>query len=120
MKKLYLVLVYAFLCNNLYAQVQVDDASAYPSVDAYRADVFRMDMQQVPTGILLDRSLFPFEPYLYDGLLADDEIIKNKGQIFNLLELLRGSIVNSKAAFPMSMVCTQRHICIGSIQVKCP
>jgi hypothetical protein len=54
MKKLSNLLLYVLFSTVSMAQLQVEDSSAYASVEAYRQDVFRMDLQQVASGILLE------------------------------------------------------------------
>lgn len=100
MKKIYLLLWYVLLSATAYSQVEVEDLSDYSSLDAYRADVFRMNKQAVSSGLLLEYSLFPFEPSKLDGLSNDDEILNDKGRVFELLELLKASKVNNFVSIP--------------------
>ena len=41
-------------------------------------------MQQVPTGFLLEYSMFGFESNKYDGINGDDDTIKTDGRMFEL------------------------------------
>jgi hypothetical protein len=102
MKKLYIFLFCVLFTTATFSQVEVEDSSAYASVEAYRDDVFRMDLQQVPSGILLEYSLFPFESPKYDGLNNDDNVLNDKGHIFGLLEVLRAGTVADTAIIPSS------------------
>lgn len=54
-------------------------------------------MSQVPTGFLLEYSLFGFESNKFDGVGNDDDTIKNDGQIFSLHNILWYSKVNNNA-----------------------
>jgi hypothetical protein len=52
--------------------------------ERWRDSVLRMDKTQVPTGFLLEYSMFGFESSKYDGVGNDDDTIKNGGRIFEL------------------------------------
>ena len=65
--------------------------------DQWRDSVLRMDKSQVPTGFLLEYSMFGFTSNKYDGVGIDDDTIKNDGRIFELHNILWNSKVNSNA-----------------------
>lgn len=65
--------------------------------ERWRDSVLRMDMSQVPTGFLLEYSMFGFESNKYDGVGNDDDTIKDDGRIFELHNILWYSKVNSNA-----------------------
>jgi hypothetical protein len=66
--------------------------------EQWRDSLFRMDMNLVPTGFLLEYSLFGFESDKYNGTGNDDDTIKNDGRIFELHNILWHSKVNDSAA----------------------
>lgn len=70
--------------------------------ERWRDSLLRMDMNQVPTGFLLEYSLFGFESSKYDGVINDDDIIKDDGRIFELHSILWHSKVNGNATIDVT------------------
>lgn len=101
MKHILPVLLILFVSNNGFCQLQYAD-SINISREQWRDSLFRIDKNQVPTGILTEYSLFPFESGKYDGLNNDDDTVKTDGQIFMLQNTLYDGIVNVNASLIMT------------------
>lgn len=100
MRKYLLILTgAALLCTELQAQLSTDDSIGVTR-ERWRDSLFRMDMQYVPSGILLEYSLFPFEASKFDGLNTNDDTLKDAGHLYMLHNILTSSIVNGNAALP--------------------
>jgi hypothetical protein len=100
MKKNSLAFLSAFLfCLFTSAQLTTEDSVGITR-ERWRDSTFRMDMQYVTTGILLEYSLFPFEAAKYDGLNSNDDTLKYNGHLYMLHSILKNSIVNSNANLP--------------------
>ena len=65
--------------------------------ERWRDSVFSMDKSQVPTGFILEYSMFGSTSNKYDGVGNDDDTIKNDGRIFELHSILSNSKVNNNA-----------------------
>lgn len=85
MKKITLLLIVAALNLCSYAQntLQVTDTGNITR-ERWRDSLLRMDMLQVPTGFLLEYSMFGFDSNKYDGINGDDDTIKTDGRMFEL------------------------------------
>lgn len=70
--------------------------------ERWRDSVLRMDKSQVPTGLLLEHSMFGFESAKYDGVNNDDDTIKNDGRVFELHNILWHSKVNGNAVIEVT------------------
>jgi len=70
--------------------------------ERWRDSVLRMDKTLVPTGFLLEYSMFGIESSKYDGVGNNDDTIKNEGRIFELHNTLWYSKVNSNAVIGIS------------------
>ncbi len=93
MRKPSLALLGAILfCTVVSAQLTTEDSVGITR-ERWRDSLFRMDMQYVPTGILLEYSLFPFEVERHDGLNNDDDTLRDKGHFYMLHNILTSSIV---------------------------
>lgn len=92
-----LVAYYSFAQNTL----EVTD-SGNITRERWRDSMLRMDMNQVPTGFLLEYSMFGFESNKYDGVNNDDDTLKDDGRIFELHSILWHSKVNSNAAIDVT------------------
>src|SRR5678810_689947 len=98
MKKLLFFFIALFWAFNSFAQntLNVIDTGNITR-EGWRDSVLRMDMSQVPTGFLLEYSMFGFDSNKYDGVGNDDDTIKNDGRIFELHNILWYSKVNNNA-----------------------
>lgn len=98
MKKITTLLI--LLCSLLKtnAQLQLEDTVSL-TIERWRDSVFRMDKTQVPTGILLEYSMLPFDWLKYDGVNNEDDTIRDDGHIFVLHNILAASVVNSSTIF---------------------
>lgn len=98
MKKLLLIVISLLSAFITEAQntLEVID-SGYITRELWRDSLFRMDMNQVPSGFLLEYSMFGFDSDKYDGIGNNDDTIRNKGRIFELHNILWYSKVNSNA-----------------------
>jgi pimeloyl-ACP methyl ester carboxylesterase len=65
--------------------------------EQWRDNVLRMDKNQVPTGFLLEYSMFGLQSDKNDGVGTDD-VIKDDGRIFELHNILWHSKVNNNAS----------------------
>lgn len=85
MKKVLLILINLVCTFNTIAQntLEVIDTGNITR-ERWRDSVLRMDMNQIPTGFLLEYSMFGFESNKYDGVSNDDDTIRNDGRIFEL------------------------------------
>lgn len=101
MRQITLFLICLASAMHASAQLQVED-SATISRERWRDSVFRMNMSYVPSGILAEYSLYPFEATKYDGLNNDDDTIKSSGYLYMLHDLLKASIVNNNAQLPVT------------------
>lgn len=82
MKKILLFIITLFFAFNSFAQntLEVIDTGNITR-ERWRDSVLRIDMSQVPTGFLLEYSMFGFESDKFDGVGNDDDTIKNDGRI---------------------------------------
>lgn len=100
MRKFLLIFASAtLLCTELRAQLSTEDSIGITR-ERWRDSLFRMDMQYVPSGILLEYSLFPFEASKVDGLNNNDDTLKDAGHLYMLHNILTSSIVNGNADLP--------------------
>ncbi len=85
MKKLLFFSIMLFWSFNSFAQntLTVTDTGNITR-ERWRDSVLRMDKSQVPTGFLLEYSMFGFRSNKYDGVSNDDDTIKNDGRICEL------------------------------------
>ena len=100
MKKKFSALLWAiFICATTNAQLSTEDSVGITR-ERWRDSLFRMDMQYVTKGILLEYSMFPFEASKYDGLNSDDDTLKYSGHLYMLHNILAGGVVNENANLP--------------------
>ena len=78
------------------AQLTTEDSIGITR-ERWRDSIFRMDKQLIPSGILPEYSMFPFETGKYDGLNNNDDTLKFNGHFYMLHNILTGSIVNANA-----------------------
>lgn len=103
MKKITLLFVaivatcYCFAQNTL----EVIDTGTISRVQ-WRDSVLRMNKANIPTGFLLEYSMFGLEGTRYDGINNNDDTIKDNGRIFELHSTLYHSKVNSNAAIDVT------------------
>ena len=99
MRRFFLTLVVIITAQQLFAQntLEVTDSGSV-SRERWRDSLFRMDKSLVPTGFLLEYSLFGFESTKYDGVNNDDDTLKSEGRIFELHDILWHSKVNGNVA----------------------
>ncbi len=98
MRKFSFLIIAIFTILSSYGQntLEVTD-SINITRERWRDSVLRMDKSQVPSGFLLEYSMFGFESNKYDGINNDDDTIKNVGKIFELHSILWHSKVNNNA-----------------------
>jgi hypothetical protein len=98
MRKLYFLIfaIFAFLSSFAQNTLEVTD-SINITRERWRDSVLRMDKSQIPSGFLLEYSMFGFLSSKYDGINNDDDTIKNGGKIFELHNILLKSKVNNNA-----------------------
>ena len=98
MKKLLFFSIFLFFIHSSFAQntLTVIDTGNIAR-DQWRDSVLRMDKTQVPTGFLLEYSMFGFTSNKYDGVGNDDDTIKNDGRIFELHNILWFSKISSNS-----------------------
>ncbi|MFZ6025180.1 MAG: T9SS type A sorting domain-containing protein [Bacteroidota bacterium] len=101
MKKILLFITAITAACQSYAQLEVIDTNNITR-ERWRDSVFRMDKNQVPTGFLLEYSMFGLESNKYDGTGNDDDTIKNDGRIFELHNTLWYSKVNNNATIDLT------------------
>ncbi|HWI90600.1 MAG TPA: hypothetical protein VNT20_04955 [Flavisolibacter sp.] len=101
MKKILLLITAITAVWQSYAQLEVIDTNNITR-ERWRDSVFRIDKSQVPTGFLLEYSMFGFESNRYDGVGNDDDTIKNDGRIFELHNILWSSKVNNNATINLT------------------
>lgn len=103
MKKLLFFFIVLFWVFNSFGQntLEVIDTGNITR-ERWRDSLLRVDMNQVPTGFLLEYSLFGFKSEKYDGVSNDDDTIKNDGRIFELHNILWYSKVNGNAAIDVT------------------
>lgn len=96
MKKFTLFLITLIYAFNSFSQntLEVIDTGNITR-ERWRDSVLRMDMNQAPTGFLLEYSMFGFDSNKYDGVGNNDDTIKDDGRIFELHNILWYSKVNS-------------------------
>lgn len=70
--------------------------------ERWRDSVLRIDKAQIPTGFLLEYSMFGFESSKHDGTGSNDDTIKNDGRIFELHNILLHSKVNTNATITVT------------------
>lgn len=85
MKKIVMLLLFAVESLSSHAQntLLVTDTGNITR-ERWRDSLLRMDLQQVPTGFLLEYSMFGFYSNKYDGINGDDDTIKADGRLFEL------------------------------------
>lgn len=89
--------LYCFAQNTL----EVIDTGSISRVQ-WRDSVLRMNKANIPTGFLLEYSMFGLEGARYDGVNNNDDTIKDNGRIFELHSTLYHSKVNSNAAIDVT------------------
>ncbi len=82
-----------------FAQLTTEDSVGITR-ERWRDSTFKMDMQYVSTGILLEYSLFPFDAIKYDGLNGNDDTLKYDGHLYMLHHILKNSVVNGNINIP--------------------
>lgn len=103
MKKILFITIIIFAAKNSFTQntLTVIDTGNITR-ERWRDSVLRMDKNQVPTGFLLEYSMFGFNSNKYDGVGNDDDTIKSDGRIFELHNILWYSKVNSNAVINLT------------------
>lgn len=97
-----LILITAILTTwQSFAQLEVIDTNNITR-ERWRDSVLRIDMSQVPTGFLLEYSMFGLESDKYDGVGNNDDTIKTDGRIFELHNILWYSKVNNNASIDLT------------------
>ena len=103
MKKLLFFSIPLFFIFSSFAQntLEIKDTGNITR-ERWRDSVFSMDKSQVPTGFLLEYSMFGFTSNKYDGVGTDDDTIRSDGRIFELHNILWNSKVNSNAVIDVT------------------
>lgn len=103
MKKNLLIVVVLLTTNYCIAQntLEIRDTGNITR-ERWRDSLLRMDKSQIPTGFLLEYSMFGLESTKYDGVGNNDDTIKNNGRIFELHNILWNSKVNNNASIELT------------------
>lgn len=101
MKRIILLISAILAVWQCFAQLEVIDTNNITR-ERWRDSMLRMDKSQIPTGFLLEYSLFGLESNKYDGVGNDDDTIKNDGRIFELHNTLWHSKVNNNAVINLT------------------
>ena len=98
MKKFLFFSIPLFFIYSSFAQntLEIKDTGNI-TIERWRDSVFSMDKSQVPTGFLLEYSMFGFTSNKYDGVGSDDDTIRSDGRIFELHNILWNSKISSNS-----------------------